>query len=280
MDLSHYLLFSDLDRTLIPNGKQTESHQARASFTHYLHQTGLRVVYVSGRRLDLLQAAIADYQLPSPLAAIGDVGGAIYDVVDGQWHGDNDWQQHILKSWQTVSHQRIIDALNGVPALRLQEREAQAPYKISYYTSSDVVREQLFAQIRHCLHALSIDANLIWSVDEEKDCGLLDVMPPNASKLHAIHYLADKWGIDLAHCFFSGDSGNDLSVICDGSIRSILVNNATAAVKREATQELKNKNLSQRLYIAQGGYLHMNGNYAAGVLEGVAYFLRREISRD
>jgi len=36
--------------------------------------------------------------------------------------------------------------------------------------------------------------------------------------------------------------------------------------------------LSDTLYIAKGDFLDMNGNYAAGVLEGVAHFLPETIT--
>jgi len=266
MDLSNYLLFSDLDRTLIPNGAQAEAPGSRERLAQTLADTGLSLVYVSGRRLALLQQAIIDYQLPIPIAAIGDVGGSVYRVRDGNWKVDGNWQQTILRDWPAQADRLIIRELSSLSALRLQEPEAQAPVKISYYTPDNIDRDTLLAKIQSLLSSQNIRANLIWSVDEEKRCGLLDVMPPGASKLHAIHYLAQQRGLSLQHCMFSGDSGNDLSVICDGSINSILVNNAPDVVKQEAVRELEAKGKRDKLYIA-------TENYAAGVLQGVEYFV-------
>jgi len=273
MDLSNYLLFSDLDRTLIPNGAASESPAARAQFTDWVQRRGLRLVYVSGRHLSLLKQAIEEFNLPMPLAAIGDVGGSVFTIQDAQWHDDQAWRQHILQAWHQVSHRDIRAALADIADLRLQEDDQQAEYKLSYYTPRDILRDILFTLVRQRLKLLNVSANLIWSVDEEKNCGLLDVMPPAVSKLHAIHYLAQKWHVDLARCFFSGDSGNDLSVIVDGSLNCILVNNAPVEVKQEAQVELAHKGLAYRLYIARGNHNGMNGNYAAGVLEGLQHFL-------
>lgn len=70
---------------------------------------------------------------------------------------------------------------------------------------------------------------------------------------------------------FAGDSGNDLDVLTSG-MQSILVGNAAADVRRTATHRLTEIGRIDRLYLATGDFHGMNGNYAAGVLEGVAHF--------
>ena len=71
---------------------------------------------------------------------------------------------------------------------------------------------------------------------------------------------------------FAGDSGNDMPVLTSG-LQSILVRNAEEDIKAEAIQSLKRKGLEDKLYLAHGGFLGMNGNYAAGVLEGLVHFV-------
>jgi len=71
---------------------------------------------------------------------------------------------------------------------------------------------------------------------------------------------------------FAGDSGNDLDVLCSG-LKTILVRNASAEVRHAAQQNIKKRGCTQQLYCARGGFMEMNGNYAAGVLEGVAFHL-------
>lgn len=53
----------------------------------------------------------------------------------------------------------------------------------------------------------------------------------------------------------------------------MLVNNAMPGVKTEALQLVKENYTEQQLYIAQGEFMEMNGNYAAGILEGVVHYL-------
>ena len=73
-------------------------------------------------------------------------------------------------------------------------------------------------------------------------------------------------GYTLENTLFAGDSGNDLDVLMS-DIRSVLVANADAETKQRAA-----KASADALYVAKGGYLGMNGNYSAGILEGAAHY--------
>ncbi len=70
---------------------------------------------------------------------------------------------------------------------------------------------------------------------------------------------------------FAGDSGNDLPVLTSG-LPSVLVGNARPEVREAAQAALREQGLEDRLYVAKGGFLGMNGYYSAGVLEGLAWF--------
>jgi hypothetical protein len=109
-------------------------------------------------------------------------------------------------------------------------------------------------------------------VDEQRDVGLLDVLPERASKLHAIRYLMDRHGYSKRRVVFCGDSGNDLNVLTS-DLQAVLVKNASEKVRREARESVIAKGRPETLYLAEGNFLGMNGNYAAGVLEGLAYFI-------
>ena len=111
-----------------------------------------------------------------------------------------------------------------------------------------------------------IKANLIYSMDEAVALGLLDVLPASANKLHAIRFLMETKQFALADTLFAGDSGNDLDVLLS-EVPSVLVANAASEVR-----ELARAAYHSSLYFARGGYLGMNGNYSAGILEGAAHF--------
>ena len=70
---------------------------------------------------------------------------------------------------------------------------------------------------------------------------------------------------------FCGDSGNDIEVLVS-PIRAVLVANAQPQVREEAVRLAAAGGHSDRLYIANGGFLGMNGNYSAGILEGIEHF--------
>ncbi|BBO66108.1 hypothetical protein DSCA_00380 [Desulfosarcina alkanivorans] len=77
--------------------------------------------------------------------------------------------------------------------------------------------------------------------------------------------------IDSLSTVFAGDSGNDLDALTSG-LPVILVKNASRDVYQATFDKLKSMGLQERLYLAKGNFMEMNGNYAAGVLEGLAHF--------
>ena len=76
----HILICTDLDRTLLPNGRQPESPGARDHFARLVAHPEVTLAYVSGRHRELVEDAIRDYRLPLPDWVIGDVGTTIYQV--------------------------------------------------------------------------------------------------------------------------------------------------------------------------------------------------------
>ncbi len=53
---------------------------------------------------------------------------------------------------------------------------------------------------------------------------------------------------------------------------AVLVGNATDAVREAASAGALAAGTEARLYCARGGFLSMNGHYAAGMLEGIAHY--------
>lgn len=272
--MERILLCSDLDRTLIPNGHQIESPQARPLLRALARRPEIVLAYVSGRHKTLLEEAIHDYDLPLPQFAIGDVGTTIYEVAGGRWHRWRAWTEEIAPDWNGRTHDELQAWLSDVPELRLQEQEKQHTFKLSYYAAADLDPHPLLATIRRRLSGHSVRAELIWSIDEVSRIGLLDILPKRANKLHAIRFLMARHGFDKTDTLFAGDSGNDLPVLT-GGLQAVLVRNATEAVRREAIDLAKKNGYENRLYLARGDFLSMNGNYAAGVLEGLAHFFPR-----
>lgn len=260
------LLCTDLDRTLIANGAQPDSKGALTLFCQLVRREDVTLVFVSGRHRTLIEQAIVQFDLPVPDFAIADVGSTLYQVTPAGWHQDEAWCARIAPDWHGLTHTELCRLLADLPALQLQPPQQQSRHKLSYFVALAEDAPSLMHAVQARLKDAHIEANLIWSVDEPANVGLLDVLPASANKLHAIRYLMQQNGYPAAHTLFAGDSGNDLDVLLSG-IPSVLVANANAQVK-----SLVANASPDTLYVAQGGYLGMNGNYSAGILEGVAHY--------
>lgn len=265
------LLCTDLDRTLLPNGEQPESPAARNYFTQLVERPEVTLAYVSGRHRELVEAAIIDYQLPTPDWVIGDVGTTLYEVSDTYWHCDSTWSNFIARDWQGLTAYDLQHILSKVINLELQEANKQNRYKLSYYLPIEQDFQILREQILRCLRVQKIAVNLIYSLDELTQVALLDILPPQASKLHAIEFLMRKRGFTYHNTVFAGDSGNDLPVLAS-LIPSILVANSHPNVVAEAQSLCIANQTEGALYMAQGEFMGMNGNYSAGILEGVVHY--------
>ncbi|NOX43962.1 MAG: HAD-IIB family hydrolase [Gammaproteobacteria bacterium] len=266
------LLCADMDRTVIPNGAQSEHSQARKQFAEFCSQPQVTLVYVTGRHQQLVKQAIKNYSLPWPRYAITDVGTKIYRIVDQQWQLLQAWENVIEKDWNGKSHGQIKALFDDISDLQPQESGKQNTHKLSYYVSLHVKQADLLSLMAQRVKEVGVQASLVWSVDEPKDIGLLDVLPENATKLHAIDFLRQQLGLLRDEVVFAGDSGNDLPVL-GSAIPSVLVANAAEDVRESALRLTQRNGTHQALYLATGNNAHMNGNYSAGVLEGVCYFV-------
>jgi HAD superfamily hydrolase (TIGR01484 family) len=269
--LERLLICTDLDRTLLPNGRQPESPGARQRFARLAARPEVTLAYVSGRHRALVEEAIRDYALPLPDWVIGDVGTTIYHIQQGVWRHWPEWEQDIGSDWHGLEARDLRPLFAGLPDLRLQEEAKQNRYKLSYYLPRQIDAEALLQVMGRRLRAENLTAALVYSVDEEAGSGLLDVLPAKATKLHAVEFLMRHQAFTVADTVYAGDSGNDLPVIVS-PIRSVLVANAAADVVEEAERLAAKQGATQALYLARGGFLGMNGNYSAGILEGVAHY--------
>jgi sucrose-6F-phosphate phosphohydrolase len=268
---NNILLCSDMDRTILPNGDQDESPQVRSVLSLLVERSEIQLAYVSGRDRGLIQSAIAEYDLPLPDYTVGDVGTTIYELTGRSWNPWESWFEEIANDWNGLANEDLHSLLEKFDDLTLQEQEKQNRFKVSYYTDEGIDGQRLADKMKQHLSERGLNCRVIWSVDEQRRQGLVDVLPRRASKLHAIRYLMDQKGYLNSRVVFCGDSGNDLNVLTS-DIRSVLVKNASQEVRRNARESVAKNGLSETLYVAQGNFMGMNGNYTAGVLEGLAHF--------
>jgi HAD superfamily hydrolase (TIGR01484 family) len=268
---SALLLCTDLDRTLLPNGSQPESPGARGRFAAFVASSAATLVYVTGRDRELVEEAIREFDIPSPHFVVSDVGTTIYDLRSGAWVSVPEWHAAIAADWRGADPATLAEWLRDIPDATLQEDRKQGIFKLRYYLPLDRNWSELEPQFHRLLRANHVRANVIYSVDEVAAIGLIDVLPASAGKLSALEFLSSTLGLDHAHMLFAGDSGNDLAVLVS-AIPAVLVANAAPEVAEAARALAARDGTTGALYAARGSFLGMNGNYSAGILEGVAHF--------
>ena len=131
--MHRYLICTDLDRTLIPNGPAAESAEAAPRFARLVERPEVTLAYVSGRHRELVEEAITQYALPQPDFVVGDVGTTLYRVgTGGDWVRNAEWEASIAADWTGKKHGELAALLAEIPGLRLQEVAKQNRFKLSY----------------------------------------------------------------------------------------------------------------------------------------------------
>lgn len=263
--MTYLLIASDLDRTLIPNGSAIENKGVRDIFCSFISRVPAKLVYISGRSFDLINDAIVEYNLPEPHYMIADVGTTLFAKKSNKWLLDSAWQDVLNQKWKGQKY--VLNALDSIKEIRPQESIYHNMFKISFYADIGISSKSLIEKIEKKLKKESIRATIIYSVDEILNVALIDILPENASKYKALQFLIEHEKFKRRDTVFSGDSGNDLSILTS-DIPSTLVANASEEVKRQAKEKANPMNA---LYLADGKF-GMNGNYAAGVIEGILYY--------
>ncbi|RKZ10673.1 haloacid dehalogenase [bacterium] len=262
------LLCTDLDRTLLPNGDAPESPRARELFSLLCAQPLVTVVYVTGRDAARVEAARQQYGLPVPDYVVADVGSTIMADDGVRWQA---WDDHIAGDWHGLGSVGVQEIVGALPGLARQDDSRQGRFKSSYEVGTPGDLQAVATAVAERLRDEGLIAAVVASHDEVADVGLIDVLPGSAGKGPAIEFLRRHLGLGSADTVFAGDSGNDLDVLA-GPLPAVLVANAASVVREQAVREAAILGHADLLYLAGGGVLGLNGNYAAGILEGVLHY--------
>ncbi|WP_428229490.1 HAD-IIB family hydrolase [Flavobacterium sp.] len=239
-----HLFVSDIDGTLIePKLKNPGLKQLKE---HLINRTEkMAFALASGRNLALVKKVIEEEQFPLPDFIICSVGTEIYYTNGKDYILDKGWATFLAGRWK---REDIVNRLKEVPWLRLQEEEAQNPYKISYYYDKEKYdRDQLIEVLGTGWYKV----NIIPSHGE-----FIDFIPKRASKGNAIKFLCRKWAIPLSNVIAAGDSGNDIDMF-RGSVKGIIVGNRSA--------ELAEYETTKSIYVAKSAA-------SEGILEGLKHY--------
>lgn len=234
--MNHVLLATDLDDTLV--GDDDATYRLNEILNLLRKNEDLKLVYVTGRSLELFNELQNEKSLLIPDALITAIGTEVY--IDGE--NIIDWPN--VEGWDMGSMKAV---LAQYPSLTLQAVTEQRKYKLSYFLKDD---EQLAKQIRETLKDYPIDVSYSMGL-------YLDILPRGINKGSALKFLAEKWVIEPANIFACGDSGNDISMLSNSN--AIIVGNAKSELLDWADIQ------SRYVYRAQG-------DYANGIIEGLSFY--------
>lgn len=262
------ILATDLDRTLLPNGKWPPDQEAIELFNELTERNQVLVVYVTGRNLQLSEQAIADYGIRHPHVLIGDVGTSIRKYKRGGWEPDSGWDLHVRRASPRWDADGVRALLAGVDGLVEQEREHCGPFKQSWYVDHErrqQILETVDARVRD-----RFDEVIVYSFDSQTGKGLLDLLPNSATKQTALEYIAEESGVDRSEVVFCGDSGNDIFPLTAGFC-GVMVRNADEQLVADVNRAVQS-NPDLKVYHAQGGFKGLSGYYTSGVIEGAYHY--------
>lgn len=243
-----YFIIADLDGTLV-DGNDTEGLQ---ELTDWAMQNHDNIVFgvASGRNKKLTRQAFIDYKLPKADIIICSAGSEIYYT--DKMIPDNGWESHLDYQWK---RNELEKELLKFPGLRLQEPDAQWPYKLSFYVDNGFSNDDM-ADLHKFLDDRKLRAKVM--LTENK---YLDLLPFRASKGSAVRYLSYKWKIPLDQILTAGNGGNDFDMLT-GKTKAIVVSNYSPEL-----EVLKNMKF---IYFSPYAL-------SKGVLDGIRFYLKEMV---
>ena len=234
-------IFTGLDQSLVGDA------EALRDFVSMIRENRKRVTFgiATGRRLDSALAVLKKHGIPRPDVLITSLGTRIHY---GQALTEDDfWADHIDTDW---SRERIQRTLSSLPGLKLQPRQEQSRFKLSYYY--DAHRAPAVEEIVKLLRQRELTANVIHSFGQ-----FLDIVPARASKGQALRYVAQRLDIPLEHILVAGGSGADEDMMRGNTLAVVVGNRHCEELSELADQD--------RIYFAKQPF-------AAGILEAIEYY--------
>ena len=259
-----HILATDLDGTLIPLEGNRRNREDLQVLTTQLRLRNVTLVFVTGRHLDSVSAAIDEFRLPQPDWIICDVGTSLFRRAHtGTWEPVDAYWQHQDEIVRALPISALREQLKPIEGLRLQEQEKQGRFKLSFYANAANL-DSLVHQIQQELDHSAAPYSIVHSVDPFNGDGLIDLLPATVSKAHALSWWVNHTGRNPEDIVFAGDSGNDLAALTAG-YRAILVGNADRELAQQVQAAHSQAGWADRLYLA-------HGQATSGVLEGCRNF--------
>ncbi len=262
-DKNSSILATDLDGTLIPLDGNPDNEKDLTHLKQELNQQNFQIVFVTGRHLESVKNAIAEFNLPTPDWIVCDVGTSIYQKSGNEFQLNQDYFNYLEKMLNRFPVSKIHEVMDKFEEIEFQEQEKQGDYKISFYAKAHSI-DNVAANIENQLQTLNAPYSVIHSVDPFNGTGLIDLLPQNVSKAHALKWWLKHLEYSSSSVVFAGDSGNDLAAMTAG-YKTIVVGNSPASLKKDVKEFHEKSGWKDRLYLAEK-------SATSGLLEGCNWF--------
>jgi len=234
-------IFTDLDQNLLGDPESLAAFVSVMRANRRCANFGI----ATGRRLDSALKIMKRNHIPQPDVLITSLGTEIHYAP--RLTTDTAWTEHIDHSWNPNPIHRLFEDL---PGIKLQPKNEQGRFKISYYIDPNL--SPSLEEIQRLMHQNELAVNVILSFGQ-----FLDIVPVRASKGFALRYFADKWDIPLEHMLTAGGSGADEDMMRGNTLAVVVENRHHEELSQLADLE--------RIYFARS-------RYAAGILEAIDHY--------
>lgn len=230
------ILATDLDGTFLAGDPENRQRLYQLINAH----PGIKLVFVTGRGLEVVVPLLSDPAIPRPDYIVADVGATVVDGATLQ--AVYPVQSEIEARWP--GEQVIVQKLADFPGIERQEVPQQR--RCSFFCDPDAVTDELRAAVQ------SLDCDLLFSAGMYLDC-----LPRGVNKGSTLRRLIEHLEIPEHEVLVAGDTLNDLSMYEQGFM-GVCVGESEAGLL-EATHD-RAKVLQARL------------SGCGGILEAIAHF--------
>ena len=230
------LIATDLDGTFLAGDPDARNQLYQLIADH----SDIKLVFVTGRGLEVVMPLLTDPTIPTPDFIICDVGAT---VVDGTTLQPVQPIQHdIDKLWP--GERAVVEAMAAFPGLERQDVPQQR--RCSYFCAPGEIPPGV-SEV-----AAAIGCDVLYSADR-----YLDILPPGTNKGSTLRRLVDVLAISPDDVLVAGDTLNDLSMY-EAGFKGVCVGESELALL-EATRDRVRA-------------FHARHTGCGGILEAIVHF--------